>query len=714
MTRLPRIVRRPSVPAFTAAALLLTACASAPTTPIAPVLPAKAGITGIVHGGQQAVSGATIQLWAVGTAGDASAATPLLNPAVTTDANGNFNITGLYTCPTASSLVYLTGTGGNPGLTAGTNNPALAMMAALGTCGSLGASTYVTMNEVTTVGSVFALAPFMSSLSNIGYGSDLSAMTSAFNQINEFVNTATGAPGGPALPSGYGVSATQVNTLADLLATCINTNGSSASNTPCTNLFALTGGTSTTNAITSALYVANNPTANLTALSNLIPPTSPFQPLLASPPSSWTVTVQPQVATPTISPNGGTFTSSQTVTLADTTPNATIHYTLDGSTPTSASPTYSTTLTVASTETINAIASLASYLDSAVASASFTINIPSNSGIITTVVGNGTYGYSGDGGQATSAKISGPFDVAFDSSGNLYFPDKYNNVVRQVTPAGIISTFAGNGTQGFSGDGGQATSAQLSEPVGIAFDSSGNLYIADLGNKRIRKVTPAGAISTIAGTKITGYSGDGGQAANAELNSPIGLAVDSSGNLYIADAENNRIRMVTPAGVISTVAGNGNAGYSGDGGQATSAELDIPYGITVDSNGNLYIADSANSVIRKVTPAGVISTVAGNGNNGYSGDGGQATSAQLNEPPKLAVDSTGNLYIADLYNERIRKVTPTGVISTVAGNGTRGVTGNGGQATSAELNAPEAVTLDSSGNLYIADSSNYCIRKVAH
>jgi hypothetical protein len=698
MTPLPRLFRRPSTLAFTAAALLLTACATAPTTPITPILPAKSGISGIMHGGQQAVSGATIQLWAVGTTGDASPATPLLPPpGVTTDANGNFNITGLYTCPSPSSLVYLTGTGGNPGLTSGTNNPALAMMAALGTCGSLGASTYVTMNEVTTVGSVFALAPFMSSLSNIGYGSDLTAMTSAFNQINEFVNTATGAPGGPALPSGYGVSAAQVNTLADLLATCINTNGSSASNTPCTNLFALTGGSSTTNAITSALYVANHPTANLTNLSNLIPPTSPFQPLLASPPSSWTVTVQPQVATPTISPSGGTFTSSQTVTLADTTPNATIHYTLDGTTPTSASPTYSTTLTVSTTETINAIASLASYLDSAVASASFTINIPSNSGIITTVVGNGTQGYSGEGVPATNAELGFPCGIAFDSSGNLYIADAGYSRILKVTPAGVTSTFAGNGTYGYSGDGGQATNAELAFPTGIAFDGSGNLYIADPFTYTVRKVTPGGVISTVAGNgNPGGNTGDGGQATKTALNNPYAIAFDSSGNFYFTNE--GAIRKVTPGGVISTVV----------------AGLDNLMGIAFDSSGNLYIADAGLSRIYMVTPGGVLSTVAGNGRQGYSGDGGQATNAELNSPHGVAIDSSGNLYIADEYAYCIRKVTPGGVISTVAGNGIRGYSGDGGQATNAELFSPYGLTFDSSGNLYLSDYYNSRIREIAH
>jgi sugar lactone lactonase YvrE len=333
------------------------------------------------------------------------------------------------------------------------------------------------------------------------------------------------------------------------------------------------------------------------------------------------------------------------------------------------------------------------------------------SGVISTVAGNGTQDW-GDGGLATSARLYDPTGVAVDSGGNLYISEFNLNRIRKVTPSGTISTVAGDGKQGYRGDGGLATSAELCFPSGVAVDSGGNLYIADRGTNRIRKVTPSGTISTVAGNGNGGYSGDGGLATSAELYAPSGVAVDSGGNLYIAAPVANRIRKVTPSGTISTVAGNGIQGYSGDGGLATSAELYAPWGVAVDSGGNLYIADSGNERIRKVAPSGTISTVAGNGTLDYSGDGGLATSAELYQPYGVAVDSGGNLYIADSGNERIRKVAPSGTISTVAGNGTQGYSGDGGLATSAELSYPYGVAVDSGGNLYIADTGNDRIRMV--
>jgi sugar lactone lactonase YvrE len=336
---------------------------------------------------------------------------------------------------------------------------------------------------------------------------------------------------------------------------------------------------------------------------------------------------------------------------------------------------------------------------------------------ISTVAGNGTAGFSGDGGPATSAEMDNPTGVAVDSSGNIYFADPDNQRIRKVTAStGHMSTVAGNGTYGFSGDGGAATSAELKNPDAVAVDSSGNVYIVDHTNSRIRKVTVStGVITTVAGNGTTGYSGDGGAATSAELYWPEGVAVDSSGNIYIADSFSNRVRKVTVStGVITTVAGSGTAGYSGDGSAATSAELNFPTGVAVDSSGNIYIADIDNYVIRKVTAStGVISRVAGNGTAGFSGDSGLAISAELSTPAGVAVDTSGNIYIGDYRNERIRKVTAsTGNITTVAGNGTEGFSGDGGAATSAELNYPESVAVDTSGNFYIGDYGNLRIRKV--
>jgi trimeric autotransporter adhesin len=339
----------------------------------------------------------------------------------------------------------------------------------------------------------------------------------------------------------------------------------------------------------------------------------------------------------------------------------------------------------------------------------------SGNGVISTVAGTGSYGYSGDGGIATSAALSYPRGVATDASGNIYIVDAGNDRIRMVTKsAGIISTVAGTVSYGYSGDGGIATSAKLYSPEGVAIDASGNIYIADTGNSRIRIVTKStGIISTAAGIGSPGYSGDGGIATSAALNYPYGVAIDASGNIYIADADNYRIRMVTKStGIISTVAGTGSSGYSGDGGIATSAALSYPYGVAIDASSNIYIADTHNHRIRMVTKStGIISTVAGTVSYGYSGDGGLATSAALNLPRGVAIDASGNIYVADAGNNRIRMVTKsTGIISTVAGTGSYGYSGDGGLATSAALNYPYGVAIDASGNIYIADTHNHRIR----
>ena len=338
-------------------------------------------------------------------------------------------------------------------------------------------------------------------------------------------------------------------------------------------------------------------------------------------------------------------------------------------------------------------------------------------GIITTVAGNGTQGYSGDGGAATSAQLDWPWGVAVDASGNIYIADEVNNRIRKVdATTGIISTVAGNGTWGYSGDGGAATSAKMNGPTGVAVNAAGSLFIVDHGSSIIRKVdATTGIITTVAGDTNGYFWGDGIAATSSKLDSPYGVAIDATGNIYIADEGNNRIRKVTAAtGIISTVAGNGTQGYSGDGDAATSAEMNRPGGVTLDAAGNLYIADIGNNRIRKVDAAsGIITTVAGNGTQGYSGDGDAATSAQLNWPSGVAVDTTGNIYIADNANKRIRKVdAATAVINTVAGNGTYGYSGDGGPATLAQLNFPYGIAVNAAGDLYIADRQNNRIRKV--
>ncbi len=333
-------------------------------------------------------------------------------------------------------------------------------------------------------------------------------------------------------------------------------------------------------------------------------------------------------------------------------------------------------------------------------------------GVIATVAGDGTAGFGGDGGPAASARLRFPRGVAVDGAGNLYIADSSNNRVRKVNAAGILTTAAGDGTAGFGGDGGPAASARLFAPEDVAIDGAGNLYIADRNNHRIRKIDAAGFIATAAGDGTAGFGGDGGPAASARLLYPQSMAVDGAGNLYIADTDNHRVRKVDAAGFIATVAGDGTAGFGGDGGPAAAAQLRFPRGVAVDGAGSLYIADSSNHRIRKVDAAGVIATVAGDRTWGFSGDGGPAAAAQLRSPRGVAVDGAGNLYIADTGNQRIRKVDAAGVITTVAGDGTAGFGGDGGPAAAAQLRFPRGVAVDGAGNLYIADRDNNRIRKV--
>ena len=329
--------------------------------------------------------------------------------------------------------------------------------------------------------------------------------------------------------------------------------------------------------------------------------------------------------------------------------------------------------------------------------------------MITTVAGGGS---GGDGGAAVAAQLNNPYDVASDDLGNLYIADVGNSRIRKVDAAGVITTVAGDGTRGYGGDGGAAVAAQLQGPWSVAVDGAGNLYIADTYNSRIRKVDAAGIITTVAGDGSFGYGGDGGAAVAAQLQSPWGVAVDGAGNLYIADTGNSRIRKVDAAGVITTVAGDGTHGYGGDGGPGTLAQLNRPLDVAVDGAGNLYIVDTYNYRLRKVDAAGVITTVAGDGTYGFGGDGGPAVAAQMRALYGVAVDGAGNLYIVDTYNYRIRKVDAAGVITTVAGDGTLGYGGDGGRAVEAQLYRPFGVALDGAGNLYIADTYNNRIRRL--
>lgn len=428
----------------------------------------------------------------------------------------------------------------------------------------------------------------------------------------------------------------------------------------------------------------------------------------------------PPTETPTISLAPGFYSGPQTVTITDADSAAKIYYTTNGTYPGTASNLYSGPVTVSSSETLVARALSAGHSYSLAASAQYVIG-GTSSAMIYTVAGSGLFGYTGDGGPATLAQIDYPVSIVKDASGNLYFSDIQNHMVRKVaTGTGIISVVAGNGFYGYSGDGGQATSASLGYPASVALDKSGNLFIADTGNATVRKVNLAsGVITTIAGNPTATSSGDGGPATAAFLGIVGGLAFDSQQNLYISDYAT--IRQVNAStGIINTIAGSGTYGYSGDGGPAISAYfLDIT-GLSFDAAGNLFLADTGNSIIRKIaatngviSTSSIVSTVAGtipqNGvRSGYTGDGGPATSATLSNPTSIALDSSGNLFISDTANSVIRKVTTSnGVINTVAGNNTcASLGGDGGAATDMSICFPAGIAVDSGGNLFIADRFN--------
>jgi sugar lactone lactonase YvrE len=334
--------------------------------------------------------------------------------------------------------------------------------------------------------------------------------------------------------------------------------------------------------------------------------------------------------------------------------------------------------------------------------------------IITTVAGSGEAGYSGDGGPATAARLDEPQALAFDSEGNLYIGEEVLGVVRKVdVDTGMISTVAGTGTEGCSGDGGPATDAGMSAPHGLTFASDGSLYVGNVFCHSIRRVASNGVITTVAGKpEESGFSGDGGPATKALLNEPSQMVFDEDGSLYLTDFVNARIRRIDPDGIITTIAGTGEVESTGDGGLATEADLEAPDGLAFGPDGNLYVTEFGGSRIRKIDAEGIITTVAG-GEFGAAGDGGPATEAELNCPHSLAFDEVGNLYFTDVCNFKVRRIDPDGIITTVAGTGRPGFVGDGGPATEALLSEnPVGLAIGPDGDLYVADTANHRIRKV--
>jgi sugar lactone lactonase YvrE len=433
----------------------------------------------------------------------------------------------------------------------------------------------------------------------------------------------------------------------------------------------------------------------------------------APPPTSTT-------AAPVITVPGGTYAAPQTVNITDATPGASIYLTTNGAPPGTSASSYDGPINVSGGVTIQAVAVAPGHLTSAPVSATYAITSPPPT-VIKTIAGNGVKGFTGTGGSATSAQLGEVAALTTDSVGNLFFTDTQNNVVWKLTAAtGNLSIVAGSGTPGFSGDGGPATRAQLNIPNGIAVDSAGNLYIGDLSNSVVRRVDAStGLIETFAGKPLqpaaSGHNGDGGPATQAFLNRPQGLLLDAAGNLYIADSIDNEVRVVSAStGIISRVAGKGTTGFSGEGGLATNASVDDPVSLAFDNAGNLYIGSLTLGRVCKVTATtGVLTTVAGNGNpGGNSGDGGLATTAEI-YPLGLALDSARNLYISNGLGAIREVAASTGLITKAVGNGYPGYSGDGGSASIAQIQQPEGIVFDSAGNLYIADTGNYRVREVS-
>jgi sugar lactone lactonase YvrE len=320
-----------------------------------------------------------------------------------------------------------------------------------------------------------------------------------------------------------------------------------------------------------------------------------------------------------------------------------------------------------------------------------------------TFAGNGTAGYSD--GSGVAAQFYNPHGIAIDGANNIYVADGGNHRIRKITPAGLVSTIAGSGTPGFVD--GQGTAAQFYHPVGISIDRQDNIYVADQSNHSIRKITPSGWVSTLAGSGKHGYLNEQGK--KAYFNSPVGVISDGQDNLYVTDGGNHRIRKITPAGVVSTWAGSGVTGFAD--GSGTSAQFYNPLGITIDGNDNLYIAEYSNHSIRKVTPAGIVSTIVGSGKDGLGYVDGPVTTAKIFTPSNITIDNQGNLYFTEWYGNRIRKITPSGWVSTVVASGTPAGFSDG-IGPIAKFRNPDGIVLDGQGNIYIADWYNHSIRKI--
>ena len=500
--------------------------------------------------------------------------------------------------------------------------------------------------------------------------------------------TVTVTVNAPAISAGSGVAICNGNSVL-----LNSTGGTAYSWTPATGLSATTGASVTASPTVTTQYTVTGTLSGCTGTSSV------------------TVTVNPVPSVSAISGAGGACIG-YTTTLTDATP---------GGVWTSSS---ASVLVVGSTGFVNAVSfgtANISYTVTNIYSCSATVSVPfavdGTAHYLYTCVGTGIASSSGDGGPAVLANLQGLRAIATDTAGNLYISDVTVNKIRKVGVNGIITTVAGNGTAGNTGDGGQATAASLNMTGGggVCVDKAGNIIISNTNGQTLRKVNAVtGIITTICGTAgSSGYTGDGGPAGSALIFGPIGVCADTSGNIYFTDANNYRIRRIDAVtGHISTIIGTGSNAYSGDGGPGISARVSVPRDVTADKFGNLYIADYGNDVIRKyVIATGIITTVAGSGVAGGTGDAGQATAATLNAPARVLTDDANNLYIADQANNRIRKVNlTTGIISTAIFNGTAGYSGDGGPATTGQVSFPCGLAINKNGDLYVSDGNNHRIR----
>ena len=755
LPKLPRIsaqtLRFLSLVPALASALLLSSCGGVAVRSSATAAFGNT-VTGRLHGGQQPVAGASVQLWAVGTAGNGSASTPLLPHPAVTDAGGNFSIPATYICPSSSSLVYLTGTGGNPGLAGTVNNTAIALMAAVSRCGDPNGPAFVDIDEVTTVAAVTAFAPYMTAIDHVG-STDPAKMAAAFHLANSLASTAAGTAGGPALAGGMAAPTTTINTLADLLAACVNTPGGTAGDgSLCGTLFLNAGGPGTTDTAAAMLEIANHPTRNIPALFGLLSPVSPFQPMLTSAPASFaaTLTNAPLTADPVISPNPGAVLPGQTFTftITDSTPGAVIYYVPNP--PGNIDPMIYTGPLTAPQDgnfSITAFAVAPGFLSSnTVLAGQEDIGhvptpvfnpapgfVPLGQAVTITDSAPGAvihYTLDGTNATATSPVYTGPITIEGAVSISLYLTAPsfdYNQAVANYFTTSppqqpYIYSVAGGGTlqpcglnppwlcPGYYGEGGPATAAVLG-PFSIGdmvFDSVGNLYVPT--EYRLDRIDAATGVITRVRNGIDQLSvqsslaidrddnlyffdqqSQSNQASLIELNAlthatstiatffaaagTYRLAVDSAGHAFVSFATGHTVMRVDAAsGALTTFAGTGTQGFSGDGGPATAADLNAPGAMVFDSSDNLYIADFGNARIRRADHAtGVITTIAGGGSGPFLPDGVPATSTVLRQPTGLTFDQAGNLYVVDgAYRARlhplvIRKIDTAGIITTVAG-----------------------------------------------